>query len=83
MRMFSVHRDAFRIKECAAIFSCIVIAALKDFIHMFLDYVWVGKTPCGKSALDGRYFSKVSHCTQSEEMPILCPFWDSVGSCGL
>ena len=48
-----------------------------------MDSVWIGKAPCGKSALDARYMSEVPDHAQSEEMFVLCPFWDLAGSCGM
>ncbi len=48
-----------------------------------MDCVWVSKIPCGQFALNARYLSKVPDCAQSEEMFVLCPFWDFPGSCGM
>lgn len=39
--------------------------------------------PCGKFAPNARYFLKIPDHTQSEEILVLCSFWDSVASCGL
>lgn len=48
-----------------------------------MDSVWAGKTPCSMPALDARYMLEVPNCTQSEEMFVLCPFWDLAGSRGM
>ena len=33
--------------------------------------------------LDARYMPKVLDHAQSEEILVLCPFWDLAGSCGM
>ena len=45
--------------------------------------VQTGEAPCGNSALDARYMMKIPNHPQSEEMFVLCPFWDLVGPCGM
>jgi hypothetical protein len=37
MGQLSIHGDAIWIKECPAVFSRVVVAASKEFIHKFLE----------------------------------------------
>jgi len=48
-----------------------------------LDSIWTGKAPHSKSVLDARYMPEVPDRTQSEEMFVLCPFWDLSRSRGM
>ena len=39
--------------------------------------------PCSELALDVGYLSKILDRAQSQEVYVLCSFWELVGACGL
>ena len=48
-----------------------------------MDNFWIGQALSGKSTLNVRYMSKIPDCAKSEEVSILCPFWDPTRACGV
>ena len=74
----------FGLKNAPAIFSRIVVVAFKDFIQTFLavyiddwmDGLWIDKGSCHKPVTNVGEMLITSHCTEFEEVHILCTFWD-------
>ena len=79
----------FGLKNSLAIFSTILVASFKYFIHKFLEVyfddliVFGHKIPYSEPLNDVGMLSSVSNFTQIEEMYTLHPFWSSLRPCGL
>lgn len=48
-----------------------------------MDDVRVSKVPCSKLALNAGHVLQILDCVEPEEVSIMCPLWDLVGSCGV
>ena len=80
----------FGLKNAPVIFSRIVVAAFKDFIHKFLevyfdDWMIFGlvRDHIENLHIDAGKVSLVSTCTEIEKMYILCTIRSTVGPCSI